>query len=258
MMSASKVSLLLLSNKRFSAQNAVAKSLWTTTVVGEPPMPSTSSGTPERPKRPSTPFMMFAIQKRKNEPMQGRAADVSKELGRQWREMDEGAKRPYYAQFETEKKKYQETLSEFMAKLEKDGNLEIYQASELLTKSEANIKKLKIKIRKLEEEMNKPKSVPTAAFALFVSDESKGKVGKATETIRDAAEKWKAMPSAQKMVYEDRLKAMRVDRDKKMAAWERKNMSSEKMTELEEAMASLNMAKSKKRNAASILKQSNA
>jgi len=258
MMSASKVSLLLSSNKRFSAQNAVAKSFWTTSVVGEPPMPSTSSQTPERPKKPSTPFMMFSIQKRKNEPMQGTVADVAKELGRQWREMNEGAKRPYFEQFETEKKKYQETMKKFMAKLEKDGNLEIYEASELMTKSEANIRKLKMKIRKLEEEMNKPKGAPNSAFALFVSDENKGTAGRVTEKIRDVAEKWKAMPSAQKMVYEDRLKAMRLERDKMTAAWEKKNMSSEKMTELEKAMASLNVAKSKKRNAASILKQNNA
>ena len=258
MMSTTKLSSFLLSGSmRFSAHNAAAKNFWTTSVVGEPPKPPTSITTPERPKRPGTPFLMFAVQKGKS--LEGKASDKAKQLGRQWGEMNEEAKRPYISQFEAEKKKYLERMKTFMAQLEKDGNVELFKASEVMAKSEARIRKLKREIQKLEEEMNKPKGAPLNSYSLFLAEEFKGSTGGRSglgEMSRAIADRWNAMSGAQKAIYDDKLNAMRVERESKMDAWEKKNMSSEKMTELEEAMTKLKMAKSKKRSAASVLKQS--
>ena len=253
MMSATKVSFLFSGSLRFSAHNAAAKNLWTTPVVGEPPMPSISIGAPERPKRPVTPYIMFALQNGKK--LEGTILDKAKESGRQWGEMNEEAKRPYFTQFEAEKQKYQERMKKFMAQLEKDGKVELFSASETMARSEARIRKLKKEIQKLEEEMDKPKAIPPSAYTVFLVEEIKGMGGSVVERSRAIAERWKAMSSEQKMIYEDKLNAMRVERDKKMGAWAKKNMSSEKMTELEKAMTSLKMTKSKKRSAASVLKQ---
>jgi len=258
MMSTTKLSSFLLSGSvRFSAQNAAAKNFWTTSVVGEPPKPPTSITTPERPKRPGTPYIMFAVQNGKS--LEGKASDKAKQLGRQWGEMNEEAKRPYISQFEAEKKKYLERMKTFMAQLEKDGNVELFKASEVMAKSEARIRKLKREIQKLEEEMNKPKGAPHNSYSLFLAEEFKGSTGGRSglgEMSRAIADRWNAMSGAQKAIYDDKLNAMKVERESKMDAWEKKNMSSEKMTELEEAMTKLKMAKSKKRSAASVLKQS--
>ena len=254
MMSTNKISLLLSGSMRFSAQNAVAKNLWTTSIVGEPPKPSMSVNVPERPKRPASPYMIFALQCGKN--MGGTITDKAKESSRQWREMSEDAKRPYFHQFETEKKNYDETKKKFLAQLEKSGQMELYKASEVMARSETRIKKLKKEVQRLEEEMNKPKSVPKSPFAIFMAEEYKGLQGSFVEKSRALGEKWRILSSEQKRIYEDKLNAMQSEREKNMAAWEKKNMSSEKMTELEKAMASLKMAKSKKRSAASVLKES--
>ena len=254
MMSTNKISLLLSGSMRFSAQNAVAKNLWTTSIVGEPPKPSMSVNVPERPKRPASPYMIFALQCGKN--MGGTITDKAKESSRQWREMSEDAKRPYFHQFETEKKNYDKTKKKFLAQLEKSGQMELYKASEVMARSETRIKKLKKEVQRLEEEMNKPKSVPKSPFAIFMAEEYKGLQGSFVEKSRALGEKWRILSSEQKRIYEDKLNAMQSEREKNMAAWEKKNMSSEKMTELEKAMASLKMAKSKKRSAASVLKES--
>ena len=238
---------------RFAAQNAAVKNFWTTSVVGEPPAPSTSIRTPERPKRPVSPYIMFVMQNGKN--LEGRPTDKIKVLGRQWGEMNDEARRPYIAQSEAEKQKYEERMKKFMAQLEKNGNVEFFKASEVMARSETSIRRLKRDIQKLEDEMDKPKNAPPNAYSLFVADERKGLTGRVVDTSRAIADKWKSMSSAQKMIFNDKLNAIKLERGKQMAAWEKKNMSSEKMTELEKAMTSLKIAKSKKRNAASVLKQ---
>ena len=183
----------------------------------------------------------------------------AKELGRQWREMTEEAKRPFITQYETEKQKYQKTVDDFMMKLEKAGKMELFKAQEDMTRSAATIRRLKTAINKLEEEMDKPKGIPRSPWSLFVVEESKGVklgdkgVGQMTQAL---SEKWKVMSNEEKMVYQDKLKAMTTEWEKKMKAWEKKNMNTEKMTELENAISKLKLAKSKKRIANNVLKES--
>ena len=240
---------------RSSAQNAVARNFWTTSVVGEPPIPSMSIKTPERPKRPASPYLIFAAQNGQN--LEGTIPYKAKECGRQWREMNEDAKRPYFNQFEAEKKKYDEMMKRFWADLEKSGQMELYQASAVMARSETRVKKLKKEVQRLEEVMNKPKGIPKSAFLVFMAAETKGKIGGSiVERALAITERWRIMSSEEKRIYEEKLNTMRVEREKNMAAWEKESMNSEKMTELVKAMASLKTAKSKKRSAASVLKQS--
>ena len=257
MMSAITTKFLLAGSVRLPAQVAVTRNFWTTTVASEPTKSSTSTKIPEPPKRPLTPYMRFAVPKM--ETMDGPMPGKAKELGRQWREMTEEAKRPFITQYETEKQKYQKTVDDFMMKLEKAGKMELFKAQEDMTRSAATIRRLKTAINKLEEEMDKPKGIPRSPWSLFVVEESKGVklgdkgVGQMTQAL---SEKWKVMSNEEKMVYQDKLKAMTTEWEKKMKAWEKKNMNTEKMTELENAISKLKLAKSKKRIANNVLKES--
>ena len=162
--------------------------------------------------------------------------------------MTEKDKRPFYALYEAEKEEYQKVNDKFMTKLEKEGKTELFIAKGKVTRGEATIKKLKREVKKLEEEMGKPKN-PTRPYCMFLADEGKGKKGlSAPALMRNAQKKWHALPNEQKMIYMDRFKALKVEHTSRMDAWRKQHVNTDKMTELEEAMGKLKIVKRKNKS----------
>ena len=174
-MSVAKFSFLLSGGVRLpaAAQVAATRNFWTTAAAGEPARSSDSTQLPERPKKPLSSYFQFMKQNGKSLSGTLTVAEKAKEMGRQWREMDEEARRPFVALAEAEQLEYHKNMDKLMAKLEKSGKLELFHAKEDVARSEATIRRLKKKISKLEAEMDIPKSVPKNAWNLFIAEEMK-------------------------------------------------------------------------------------
>ena len=172
-MSVAKFSFLLSGGMRLPAvaQVAATRNFWTTAVASEPARSTTSITLPERPKRPLTPYFQFLMQN--NKTLGGTVTEKTKEMGRQWREMDQEARRPFFALHEAEQLEYRKSVKKMMTKLEKSGKLELFHAKEDVARSEVAIPRLKRKIKKLKVEMGIPKGAPRHAFTVYMSEELK-------------------------------------------------------------------------------------
>ena len=73
---------------------------------------------PDAPKRPPTAFFLFAATRRQHIKRAAPGAgvtQVAKALGEEWRNLREHEKNEFYAQAETEKKKYEKVKAEYLA-----------------------------------------------------------------------------------------------------------------------------------------------
>jgi len=146
----------------------------------------------ERPKKAQSSYMFFASEARK-QVMEAnptfKMTDISKELGKRWKELSEDKKKKYSAMAEEDKERYSKALKEF------------------------------------EETHPKPPKRPVTPFIAYVKethDKVKAQNPKHTQTqvLQAIAAKWKTLSPEQKKPYEKISAAAKVKYEKERAAFE--------------------------------------
>ena len=196
---------------------------------------STMAQLKEVPKQPLSPFFLFLNDTRSQ--LKAKRPDLSvlelsKEASKMFANLPDS------------------TLNEYKAKSEK--NMEIYREQmaqvspdilEAKTKEgrEKRLKKIKMKISKLQMAMGKPKT-GTSGSTLFIAEE----IGKAKndsigvfnikEEFKAAIDKWKALSDDKKADYNKLASDINAQRAKEMEAWQEKMKETEEMIKLQELM----------------------
>ena len=143
----------------------------------------------------------------------------SKELRIEWEGLSKEEKSPYTDGYEEERQQYLTKLEEY-----KEG-------AEFKERKKA-VSVIKAKIKKLEEEMNKPKLRLPNTFILY--REQMREMSEGADFIKvnkSAATSWKAMSDEEKAVYKRRWEELKSKWQEDMAEWELKNADSPKMSE---------------------------
>merc|ERR1719507_367055 len=91
--------------------------------------------------------------------------EANKEMKREWSELSDEEKGKYLKQYEEEKKLF-------------NAQMEEYRAGDTYAKNIRNMKIVKAKIKKIEEEMNKPKLIAPKPYNLFLMDKRASLTGK--------------------------------------------------------------------------------
>ena len=146
-----------------------------------------------------------------------------KELRIEWEGLNKEERRPFTEGYEEERQQYLTMLEEY-----KEG-------AEFKERKKA-VSIMKAKIKKLENEMNKPKLGPTNPL-MFYREQMKEMSDGADiiKVAKSASMSWKAMSDEEKAVYKRRWEELKSKWKEDVAEWELNNADSPKMTELKAA-----------------------
>jgi len=157
--------------------------------------------------------------------------EAHKEMKREWSELSDEERQKYVKQYEMEKKLY-------------NAQMEEYRAGDTYAENKRKGKVIRAKIKKIEEEMNKPKIKARDPYLLFKMDKRESLTGKhLSERNKMASEMWQALTEEEQMEYNDKLGKLKADWQTDVAEWEERNAYSPKMTELKGYKEMLETAK---------------
>ena len=149
---------------------------------------------PNAPKRPPTAFFLFAATRRqhiKRAAPDAGVTQVAKALGEEWRNLREHEKNEFYAQAETEKKKYEKVKAEYLA---------------------------------MKNANSGPKRSPTSFF-LFAKDrrpqiKAEQPEAKVTDVAKILGEEWRGLADNSKRKYQEEAARLKEIYDQEKAKFE--------------------------------------
>ena len=141
----------------------------------------------------------------------------NKEIRIEWERLNKEEKSPYTEGYEKEMQEYHAKIGE-------------YKEGAEFKKRKKAVSIIKAKIKKLENEMNKPKLV-TNSFQLYVNEIREiPRENYFANLQKICGKNWKAMSEEEKAVYKRRWEELKSKWQEDMAKWESKNADSPKMT----------------------------
>jgi len=157
--------------------------------------------------------------------------EAQKEIKRKWSELSDEERGKYEKLFEEETKLY-------------NAQMEEYRAGDTYAKNIRNMKIVKAKIKKIEEEMNKPKLIAPKPYQLFMLDKRESLTGKHVgERSKIASEMWQALTEEEQTEYKAKWSKLYADWKTDAAEWEVRNADNPKMIELRDHKEMLETAK---------------
>jgi hypothetical protein len=135
-------------------------------------------------------------------------------------------------------------MGDFKAELEKDGKLELFEASAKADRREKNFRRVRNDIKKLEKEMAKPKKT-SSGYNLFVAEQTKGSTGRASSQLKEASKKWVTLGEDGQKSYMNRASDNAANREAEKNQWMEKMEGTEKMEALMAAQETMRVLKRK-------------
>merc|ERR1712008_103392 len=107
---------------------------------------------------------------------------------------------------------------------------EEYRAGDNYAANIRNMKVVKAKIKKIEDELNKPKLIAPRTYQLFMLDKRESLKGR--NNFKIASEMWEALTEEEQMEYKAKWSKLNTDWKTDVAEWEERNADNPKMIEL--------------------------
>lgn len=169
----------------------------------------------EGPKKGRTSYQFFIKEKRaemKSTHPQASTADVTKEIGKAWKDVDPETRKKYEALATADALRYREEKAAWDAS-HPEGGTGDQPAKGKKAKVSASASALSSK--------SEPPKKPTTGYFLFSKEKraSLDQTLKVTEQAKVLADKWKALSEADKKVYNDQAAKLKAQYTKDMAAW---------------------------------------
>jgi len=175
-------------------------------------MKKRKSGLSGKPANASTQFC--------NKFLSDQLKEANKEIKREWSELSDEEREKYVKPSEEETKLF-------------NAQMEEYREGETYAENKRKRKVLKAKIKKIEEEMNKPKLMALNSYQLFLMDKREYLKGKnISERSKIASEMWQALTEEEQMEYKAKWCKLKADWKRDVLEWEERNADNPKMTEL--------------------------
>ncbi|XP_064634330.1 transcription factor A, mitochondrial-like [Lineus longissimus] len=178
--------------------------------------PSSSDSDVVLPKRPSTSFNRFYMEKlieiREKHPDVKTVTGLSKIAGGMWKSLSEEDKKVYKDAYLKEKEEFDAKMTPKVKQLMKEKALE------------KKVEKSKKKTKKESKSLGRPRP-PPSGYSLFVKEKSSDvthSLSAQQELMKDLAQLWKAMVEAEKKPYRDRAAIERAQYQKDLKDWEKK------------------------------------